>query len=30
MGTDWETLIVGVLAFLIAMSWISSFDERNK
>lgn len=29
MGTDWETLIVGVLAFLIAMSWISHFDVRN-
>jgi hypothetical protein len=29
MVSDWEVLIVGVVAFLIAMSWIGSFDERN-
>ncbi len=29
MGTDWETLIIGVLAFIVMMSWIASFDERN-
>jgi hypothetical protein len=30
MGTDWETLVVGVLAFIVMMSWVASWDIRNK